>query len=450
MKCIYCGSEELSKSDIIPDALTNGKIINPCVCRVNHNNKFSDLFEDDVIKALAVFTNELDVKSSKGKGKYASYDSIIGIDGTNYKTKVSSNSDILSGKRIMRSEDGKTLIGPLDEIRKIKGAKEGDVKIVDLSEAVISQKVTLDFSIFFSESIYRLACKIAYEWFCLRNKIENRYDLFNDVISYIVDGKKSRAIVNIVSNTELYSYLNNLAGFGSHVLLSYVGEDGFIHVVVNLFGIIIYDITLCMKNDLCKNTALFQMVSLDAKQKWFSYADINEAVVNFNSSFRDVYIGSVTCKIPVDLTDDSLNEKYAYICIYDYLLHLNLTTDTKVILPILRNNVDDVLLASALTMRGLRRFIKEYREYIDSRQGLNPKATNKKEIFLFYTLYIVGKNDYINSLPDLNNYLRKNISEGDIPITEETTNSYLQEMIGSNDYLDRIIDGANKIEEWPM
>ena len=124
MKCIYCGSEELSKSDIIPDALTNGKIINPCVCRVNHNNKFSDLFEDDVIKALAVFTNELDVKSSKGKGKYASYDSIIGIDGTNYKTKVSSNSDILSGKRIMRSEDGKTLIGPLDEIRKIKGAKE--------------------------------------------------------------------------------------------------------------------------------------------------------------------------------------------------------------------------------------------------------------------------------------------------------------------------------------
>lgn len=86
----------------------------------------------------------------------------------------------------------------------------------------------------------------------------------------------------------------------------------------------------------------------------------------------------------------------------------------------------------------------------DSRQGLNPKATNKKEIFLFYTLYIVGKNDYINSLPDLNNYLRKNISEGDIPITEETTNSYLQEMIGSNDYIDRIIDGANKIEEWPM
>ena len=65
--CIYCGTtKELSASDIIPDALTNAKIINPNVCRVAHNNKFSDMFEDYVIKHLAVITNELDIKSSKG------------------------------------------------------------------------------------------------------------------------------------------------------------------------------------------------------------------------------------------------------------------------------------------------------------------------------------------------------------------------------------------------
>ncbi|MEC0666127.1 hypothetical protein P8864_09465 [Priestia flexa] len=46
-QCIYCGiANDLSKSDIIPDALTNAKIINPNVCRIEHNNKFSDLFED--------------------------------------------------------------------------------------------------------------------------------------------------------------------------------------------------------------------------------------------------------------------------------------------------------------------------------------------------------------------------------------------------------------------
>lgn len=37
-KCIYCGKEtDLSESDIIPDALTNARIINRCVCRIEHN-----------------------------------------------------------------------------------------------------------------------------------------------------------------------------------------------------------------------------------------------------------------------------------------------------------------------------------------------------------------------------------------------------------------------------
>ena len=38
-KCIYCGtSKDLSDSDIIPDALTASRIINKCVCLVEHNS----------------------------------------------------------------------------------------------------------------------------------------------------------------------------------------------------------------------------------------------------------------------------------------------------------------------------------------------------------------------------------------------------------------------------
>lgn len=49
-KCIYCNRVDgLSESDIIPDALTNVKIRNRNVCTVEHNNKFSDLFESRVI-----------------------------------------------------------------------------------------------------------------------------------------------------------------------------------------------------------------------------------------------------------------------------------------------------------------------------------------------------------------------------------------------------------------
>lgn len=67
-KCIYCGIDhDLSESDIIPDALTNARILNRNVCKIEHNNKFSDMFESKVIDALSFITNELDIKSSKGK-----------------------------------------------------------------------------------------------------------------------------------------------------------------------------------------------------------------------------------------------------------------------------------------------------------------------------------------------------------------------------------------------
>lgn len=43
-RCIYCDAEnDLSKSDIIPDALTNAKIINPNVCRVAHHYREDEI-----------------------------------------------------------------------------------------------------------------------------------------------------------------------------------------------------------------------------------------------------------------------------------------------------------------------------------------------------------------------------------------------------------------------
>lgn len=44
-KCLYCGTEYNLSEDIIPDALTNARILNRNVCKIEHNNKFSDLFE---------------------------------------------------------------------------------------------------------------------------------------------------------------------------------------------------------------------------------------------------------------------------------------------------------------------------------------------------------------------------------------------------------------------
>ena len=140
-RCIYCGMEnDLSKSDIIPDALTSAKIINPNVCRVAHNNRFSDMFENEVIEKLAIITNQLDIKSSKGNN-YARYSANIIVDGTEYKTKMTSETELFQ-KRIMRSTDGKSIIGPTDEIKKIKGASSTNVTEIDLNEQEVEKKIS--------------------------------------------------------------------------------------------------------------------------------------------------------------------------------------------------------------------------------------------------------------------------------------------------------------------
>lgn len=123
--CIYCGTtDNLSDSDIIPDALTNAKIINPNVCRIAHNSKFSDYFESKVIEKLATITNLLDVKSSKGK-QYARYPMIFTIGNEEYFTKIASDTEVF--QKINTSLDGKTKIGPIDKILKISGASEDNV-----------------------------------------------------------------------------------------------------------------------------------------------------------------------------------------------------------------------------------------------------------------------------------------------------------------------------------
>lgn len=65
-KCIYCGTaEDLSDSDIIPDALTAARIINKCVCHVEHNSGMTEKFEAEVAKKLAFLLNYLNIKSKK-------------------------------------------------------------------------------------------------------------------------------------------------------------------------------------------------------------------------------------------------------------------------------------------------------------------------------------------------------------------------------------------------
>lgn len=210
-KCIYCGaSADLSESDIIPDALTNARITNKNVCRVAHNNRFSDLFESKVIEALSFITNELDIKSSKGK-RYAAYDATVTIDGESYKISLQSDKAIFDG-RVLKSRDKSHMIGSYDTIVKIaKG--ENSVQPIDVNQIEIEKTVSINTSIYFDVSMFRMIAKIAYEWYCAKNAVLGYHPEFENIVSYITTGTGD-CPVSIIQADELSDIVH---GGSAHV-----------------------------------------------------------------------------------------------------------------------------------------------------------------------------------------------------------------------------------------
>lgn len=450
-QCIYCGmSNDLSRSDIIPDALTNAKIINPNVCRIEHNNDFSDLFEYEVIKKLALITNELDIKSSKSK-RYASYSTQININGTEYSTKISSEAELFRNKK-MRSIDGKYLFGPIEEIKKIKDANDKNVTQIDVNQIEVEKKVNIDLSVFFSDSMYRMVAKIAFEWYCLRNDVSGKVEAFEPIIQFITNSIGDD-IVTIVGNEELYSKLKLNANFGSHTLLSYIAKDNSVNILISLFGIAIYNIRICdFVIDEYRNNVIFQELTLDAKRYQFKFDTFGNFIQDFHNKFTEVEMeNGIKAKIPKDMTDVLIRYQFFYCTNYP-LFQNNLQCTNKPnekIMNLIIKNMEDIFQSSVIILRGLKRFVKERFNNFDEEIKLNPKSNNKKSMFMFYLLFIVGQsNGAIKDLHDLNKVLKDKFSSETISINDEMIYKLNEKIYSTANYSNIILKGAKTINSW--
>lgn len=450
--CIYCGcSSDLSKSDIVPDALTNAKIINPFVCHIEHNSKFSDMFENEVISKLALITNELDIKSSKGK-TYAAYEANFLIGDTEYKTKITSETNLFMNDKKMRSVDEKSLLGPIEDIRKIKGSEDTSIIEVDVNQIEIEKRVSIDLNVYFSNEMFRLAAKIAFEWYCLKNNVKTKRNEFSPVIEFITTGEGAN-IVSFINTKEVYDIFKKMASFGSHVLLSYTAIDNSVNVIVDLFGIAMYNVRLSDKTiDGCNSNVLFQELTLDAKHIDFADTNIEEFQLNTMNCFESKIIGlGMQAMIPKDMTDITLGYKLNYISYYEmFQTKLELLVEpTKEAVSLLLNNIQDILQESAVTIRGLKRFVKEHQKHFDTGLKLNPNGTNKKSIFMFYMLFLIGKsNGAIKNLHDLNEILKYKFSDSTIDINDELTKKLNEELLGAEENMELIVKGAKDINAW--
>ena len=449
--CIYCGTtEHLTDSDIIPDALTNAKIINPNVCKIAHNSRFSDEFESKVIQELAVITNLLDVKSSKGK-KYARYPMTFTVGGDEYSTTVSSETEVF--QKINTSLDGKSKIGPLEKILKISGASEDTVNAIDINTVEIEKRIKIGLQVFFSVEMNRLITKIAFEWYCLHNNVQDKNEAFTDIISFITTGEGTNP-VQFVGNEELYRALDLIESFGSHTLIAYIGSDNSVNIIVSLFGIAIYNVRL-LPNAIeeCGNNCIMQELSLDSKRRQFCFRSVDELLDNFSSAANQATPTGINIKginIQIAFLDDkSFEIKNMYLQCYKNMQSnlMCVKEPTQETIGLLKARLYDIIQASALTLKALKRFVQEHKIFWQNDFKLNPKGGDKKALFLYYILYLTGANSF-SSFNELTSFLKRTLGKNELGLTDEMIQSFEKEIFSNDDYQSVIIKGSKLIEEW--
>ncbi|MEF9840850.1 MAG: hypothetical protein RR791_07875 [Lachnospiraceae bacterium] len=458
-RCIYCNTDtDLSESDVIPDALTNARVTNKCVCRVNHNNNFSDLFESKVINALALITNELDIKSSKGSD-YAAYPAMVRIAGTEYETTMRTDIDLFNG-RVIKSADKKHLLTSFEKALTI-AKDDSKVEEIDVNSIEIEKEVTIGLDIFFDQAMYQLVSKIAYEWYCAKNTVSGYHDDFENIVTFISEGHGENP-VGIVWHKKIYDLMGDQLNMGSHCLLAFPDSENKINVIVNLFGIAIYRVVICNHTPkFCTNNLLYQELCTDSSRKEITQTSL-EALereylehLSSNEHFTTVILpGGTKCMIDNGISSVNIVQ---HMFVYNVAnlfkkVHDEIKEPNKEIIEILRNNIEEILQSSLFHKKSIKRFVKECFKDRTEPIKINPNTTNKKVIFPLYILFVIG-NSGIDKMDDqrLQQIVKSAFHVDDnieIIITDELVARLKEAMLKQENYSNIIEKGAAVIQRW--
>lgn len=252
MKCIYCNRDtDLTVSDIIPSALTGAKLRKKFVCRT-HNSFTNDYYEKAMIRQLDMFRNRIGLTERDGDPVrfYASLN--IGEYTSEKNISISDNKSIMDTDRLfrMKDEQGRTvLVGPKENLLKISGATAD--KITDLPRSDISISSTTDIrDLFISEPTLHAVAKIAYEWHCFSNDIEEyQEDTYGIITSYILDSEQTNTLVDVVNDAHVTMLSDCISRTGSNMLFEYNDSDGNTYVIFYLWNVIAYRVKVCMHDE---------------------------------------------------------------------------------------------------------------------------------------------------------------------------------------------------------
>ena len=223
MKCIYCNSEaELTSSDIITYAITGAKLTKSFVCKT-HNAFTNDNYEKKFVADLDFFRNHLGLTTRDGKP--IQYKADISVDGTElHNVKISNRESLYAPKDVVAGTDdngNKILMAPMERIEKIS---KGKASTVDISDVIVHKTIEADSFLGFY-AIHSMA-KMAYEWYCYVNNIEEFKEEYCEIVDYIL-GNKDGDFVDVIIDGNYYFAMDKLSEIGTNAFFQYDDVDGY-------------------------------------------------------------------------------------------------------------------------------------------------------------------------------------------------------------------------------
>ena len=321
MKCIYCNNEnDLTVSDIIPAALTGAKLRKRFVCR-SHNSFTNDHYENAMIRQLDIFRNRIGLTERDGDPVRFSADLKIGEYTSEKNISISDNKSIMDTDRLFRMKDkqGHTvLVGPKEKLLKIRGATLD--KITDLPLADISVSSITDIrDLFVSETVLHAIAKIAYEWHCYINDVEEFYvDKYGLITSYILDPERSNTLVNVVNDAYVAMLADRFSRTGSNMLFEYSDSDGNIYVIFCLWNVIAYKVKVGMHSEKpgIAHCPIAYFYHADGSQNGIMfgvYGDFHVKATPPNTGISELYI-EIKSRLS-KLGERDLSREYLHNCI---------------------------------------------------------------------------------------------------------------------------------------
>lgn len=241
MKCIYCNSEvELTSSDIITYAITGAKLTKSFVCKT-HNAFTNDKYEKKFVSDLDFFRNHLGLTTRDGNA--IQYKADVSVDGTEiHNVKLSNRESLYAPKKVVAGTDkdgNKILMAPMEKLEKIS---KGRAEAVDISDVIIHKTIKSDSFIGFYAT--HSIAKMAYEWYCYINNIEEYKEEYREIVDYIL-GNTEEDLVDIIIDGSYYYAMDKLSEIGTNSFFQYDDIDGYRYVVVDFWNTISYRIRIC-------------------------------------------------------------------------------------------------------------------------------------------------------------------------------------------------------------